>query len=194
MEDKGYIKVLKFENVTVVENKEYQWAVIDNQGHVVVPFGKYGWIDRFDSGLARVRARTVSERARDAVVKYFNLSNGKSSGVICKGANNEKWGIINESGEEVLPLIYDSIWKFCGKNRHSTKIEKDGKTSEVYFHDLNPSLPIPKGYSSTQSYDDEFYNEPGWGSYEEYGGYNGYDDFTIDSAFDGDPEATWNID
>ena len=27
-------------------------------------------------------------------------------------------------------------------------------------------------------------------SYEEYGGYNGYDDFTIDSVFDADPEAT----
>lgn len=37
-------------------------------------------------------------------------------------------------------------------------------------------------------------DEPGWGSYEEYGGYNGYDDFTIGAAFDGDPEATWNVD
>lgn len=40
----------------------------------------------------------------------------------------------------------------------------------------------------------EFENEPGWGSYEEYGGYNGYDDFTIGNAFEGDPEATWNVD
>lgn len=31
-------------------------------------------------------------------------------------------------------------------------------------------------------------------SYEEYGGYNGYDDFTINDAFEGDPEATWNVD
>ena len=31
-------------------------------------------------------------------------------------------------------------------------------------------------------------------SYTEYGGYNGYDDNTIDSAFEGMPEATWNID
>ncbi len=32
------------------------------------------------------------------------------------------------------------------------------------------------------------------GSYEEYGGYNGWDDETINTAFDGDPEATWNVD
>ncbi len=30
--------------------------------------------------------------------------------------------------------------------------------------------------------------------YEKYNGYNGYDDDTIDEAFDGYPEATWNVD
>jgi len=30
--------------------------------------------------------------------------------------------------------------------------------------------------------------------YEKYNGYNGYDDETIDVAFDGHPEATWNVD
>lgn len=39
-------------------------------------------------------------------------------------------------------------------------------------------------------YDEEDY-EP---SYDRYGGYNGYDDDTIDDAFDGDPDATWNVD
>ena len=29
---------------------------------------------------------------------------------------------------------------------------------------------------------------------EKYAGYNGYSDDAIDSAFDGDPEATWNVD
>ena len=31
-------------------------------------------------------------------------------------------------------------------------------------------------------------------SYSQYGGYNGFDDDTINSAFEGDPEATWNVD
>ena len=42
------------------------------------------------------------------------------------------------------------------------------------------------------SYD--YYDEDYTPSYEKYGGYNGYDDDTIDSAFEGEPEATWNID
>lgn len=31
-------------------------------------------------------------------------------------------------------------------------------------------------------------------SYSKYGGAYGYDDDTIDSAFEGDPENYWNID
>lgn len=31
-------------------------------------------------------------------------------------------------------------------------------------------------------------------STEKYGGYNGYSDDVIDDAFEGDPEATWNVD
>ena len=31
-------------------------------------------------------------------------------------------------------------------------------------------------------------------SYSKYGGYNGWDDNTIDEAFDGNPELTWNVD
>lgn len=31
-------------------------------------------------------------------------------------------------------------------------------------------------------------------SYKQYGGYNGWDDDTINSAFEGEPSATWNID
>ena len=30
--------------------------------------------------------------------------------------------------------------------------------------------------------------------FEKYGGYNDFDDDTIDEAFDGFPEATWNVD
>lgn len=30
--------------------------------------------------------------------------------------------------------------------------------------------------------------------YEQYGGYNGWSDEAINSAFDGDPSNTWNVD
>lgn len=41
--------------------------------------------------------------------------------------------------------------------------------------------------------DDDFDDSYG-SSTEKYGGYNGFSDDVIDDAFDGDPEATWNVD
>lgn len=209
MENKDYIKVLKYENVTVVENKEYQWAVIDNQGNYVVPFGKYGWIDGFDSGLARVRTNKESGKAGNTTGIILGLDtddpiviDGKEN--VQKFYNNDrimhpekyaKWGIINEKGEEVLPLIYDNIWNFLGKNRFSITVEKDGESSTVYLHDLNPSLPVKGIRKYRSSYDNDSYGS----HYGEYAGtyaqdVMGFSDEDIDAAFDGDPDATWNVD
>ena len=45
----------QYENVIVVQDNDYKWGVAKTDGSIVVPFGKYDWIDGFDSGLARVR-------------------------------------------------------------------------------------------------------------------------------------------
>ncbi len=100
-------------NVKVVCSIYGYWGVTDLNDETIVPFGKYDWIDGYDNGLARV-----------------NKIDG----------SGKKWGIIDENGDEVLPVKYDSIWNFLGKNRRSTKVEKDGSRWDVYFSDLNPSL------------------------------------------------------
>ena len=98
-----------YNSVMVVQRSDYKWGVTDLEGNIIVPFGKYDWIDGFDQGLARVKIGRVSS----------NQVN-----------NSNKWGIINEEGEEVLPVEYDEIWKFIGKNRYSTKVVKDGVKKE----------------------------------------------------------------
>lgn len=196
-----YIRETNYGTVRVVENAAYQWAVIDNQGNFIVPFGKYGWIDGFDSGLARVRTHTLSECLRDAVVSHFNLSEGGNSGVICDNTKGAKWGIINERGEEVLPLIYDNIWNFYHKNRFSTTVEREGKSTKVFFYTLNPALPIRANSNGTYYHSSDFMDY-GNDYSSRYGKYAdsyaqdvmGYSDDVIDDAFDGDPDAYWNID
>jgi hypothetical protein len=47
--------------------------------------------------------------------------------------------------------------------------------------------------SPDPNYDDQFDDEEDFGR-SKYGEYNGWDDNTIDEAFDGNPELTWNID
>lgn len=106
--------------VRVVERSDYKWGVIDSKGNIVVPFGKYDWIDGFDSGLCRVKI-------------------GKEPSTLANNGN--KWGIINEHGEEVLPCEYDEVWNFYGKNRCSTRVVKDGIASDVYFTILTLNYP-----------------------------------------------------
>lgn len=43
-----------------------------------------------------------------------------------------------------------------------------------------------QNYYNSNSYESQHYNE--------YGGYMGYSDEDIDTIFDGDPSAYWNID
>ena len=157
----------EFGSVKVIENRNYQWSIVDLEGNVIVPFGKYDWIDGFDHGLARVNK-------------------------LCP--DGKKWGIINMSGEEVLPLEYDSVWNFYGKNRYSTTIEKDGNQTTAYFSDLNPDL-----YDEDAAFDcdddDLHYGE----HYGDFAGTYAQDemglsDDVIYDAFEGDPDMCWNID
>ena len=49
--------------------------------------------------------------------------------------------------------------------------------------------------SQFEDEDDDYEPMDGYGtSGEKYGWYNGHSDDVIDDAFEGDPEATWNID
>lgn len=51
---KRYLKINQYGDVFVVSTYNGEWAVVDKDDNEIVPFGKYGWIDGFDHGLARV--------------------------------------------------------------------------------------------------------------------------------------------
>lgn len=91
-----------------------KYGVIDIYGTEIVQYGKYAWIDIFDRGLARV--------------KYGNSSSLNYEG--------DQWGIIDETGKEILPVKYDNIWNFYGKKYDTIVIEKDGVRSYVPFSEL----------------------------------------------------------
>lgn len=101
--------------IVTVQNKARKYGVIDMNGNIIVPFGKYDYIDGFDKGFARV--------------KIGKQTNGQI-GSHCK------WGIINEHGEEVLPAEYDDIWNFYGKSYDSIKVFRGSILKYVCFKDL----------------------------------------------------------
>jgi hypothetical protein len=166
----------QFGTVKVVERSDYKWGVTDLEGNEIVPFGKYDWIGAFYSGLARVKIGKEPSNLKD---------------------NHNKWGIIDTAGNEKLPVEYDAIWKFAGKNRSTTNVEKDGKrwlvnlnslitddNSEAVSHDI--IVGRIEDLSEKEHYDDFA------GTYAQ--DVAGYSDEDIYDAFDGDPDAYWNID
>lgn len=90
------------------------YAVIDKDGRFIVPFGKYSYIDGFDSGFA--------------AVKVNGTNNGTHDG-------SGKWGIINDNGEEVLLADKDDVTSFYDKNMNFTNYIYKGREYKFTFND-----------------------------------------------------------
>lgn len=178
--------------VSIVENNKYQYGVMNSAGEMVVPFGKYTWISGFEHGLARVqiKSETVEDSINSAMHNIFECTDKKIK-------LSKKWGIINESGEEVLSPIYDEIWNFFRKGRCATNVVLYGETKKFNlitrkFEDNYRSLQTP------HSHPNDYYREHS-ANYGEFAGsyaqdVMGYSDDVINDAFEGDPDLYWNID
>ena len=198
-------------NVKVVRGDNNEWAVVDLQDKIIVPFGKYAWIDGFDQGLARVRTQgnTINPNRNTATIIF--PEDGEPAKVIIGKEEEQylreerkkhpeyfaKWGIINEKGEEVLPTEYDEVWNFRGKGLWSTKVEKGDNVKRVFFCDLNPMLPDHRHHRREYCgnhggrYNGKHFGDFA-GTYAQ--DYAGFSDEAIYDAFEGDPDAYWNID
>ena len=157
-----------------VQDKNLGYAVLNIDGTEVVPYGKYSYIDGFDKGLARV--------------KIGNVTNGQKN-------NGNKWGLINENGDEVLPIEYDDMWSFYGKNRATVRVVKGDVAQNIVLSEILGMVKDQESDSLSNNYCIDDYGS----SYGEYAGtyaqdVEGYSDDVIDDAFDGDPDAYWNID
>lgn len=82
--------------ILTLRHMDGQYEVITIEGEVVVPKGKYPWVDTCEKGLIRVN-------------DYIG--------------EDKRWGILDTDGNEVLPLRYSMIWNFVGKKREWITIE-----------------------------------------------------------------------
>lgn len=144
-------------------------AVLDLDGNEVIPYGLYSYIDGFDHGHARVKS-------------FYNAEDPDNS---CK------YGIVRTDGSVALPCEYSNIWNFYRKNRTTTRVENSREGPSFEFPLVQEPVPVP-----LDRYDEE---EPYGSHYGEYAGsyaqdVMGYSDDVINDAFEGDPEAYWNID
>lgn len=104
---------------------------------------------------------------------------------IYENGEEESYKKHEDEDGEIWLLKTDEIIKSDGDDIQNSYKEKE--TSVIILSD-----EIPK--SRSNGYGDWFHHHDSYDDCSWYGGYNGYDDDTIDSAFEGNPELTWNID
>ncbi len=154
-----------FNDVSVIERKDGLWGVMHKDGDEIVPFGKYDLIEPFYMGLARVKIGKAS------------VGKSENHGKYC-------WGIINIYGEEVVPVEYTELWQFHLKQKSRIRLAKDVSYSWLNLYDIAP-YPYNIETDNNGCIIDAEYLDAIRVDYRN-------DD--IMDAFDGDPDAMWNID
>ncbi len=90
-----------------LRNLQDEYSVINREGVEIVPPGKYSYIDGFWKGICRVNC-TNHPSPTNPLEQFVR-----------------HWGIINQERGVILPVEYDRIWNFYGKDRIDTQISKN---------------------------------------------------------------------
>lgn len=177
---------------------------------IIVPAGKYRDIDLLGNGLIKVSNENLyglldKDGNEILQMNYSYISSFKGNlATICINGKREdewpykirggKWGVIDCTGKFVKECVSDDE-EFLEEKEHDYKKQDNTEQFEKPSVVLSDMIPEPKERNSYDyGYDSYYDDDDDGGQYSKYGGYNGWDDNTIDEAFDGNPELTWNID
>lgn len=170
---KTYDRIILLENGLIKVYKNNTIGLLDKRGKELLPL-KYSYISDFNGKYASICLGGQKEENHP-----YNITGGK-------------WGMIDDGG---------NIVNKCVNNEELVIPSTDSKpiVAEDAMEYREPSVLLSDYIPEKKtSYSDDYYydnNEDDYDDgYSKYGGYNGYDDDTIDSAFEGNPELTWNID
>lgn len=186
-------------NGEVQTYERYKWGIIDSKGKLVLAPQYVQIYISDDKALFSVKDREkgygVINSNDNIVIPFgqYSIIDGFTKGY-ARVKKDGKWGIVDTKGIVVLPLEYDEIWNFHNKPElNSTRVIKDGKC--LKFNLGNGMLYNPSTFEDWNVHFDDDYGS----HYGEYAGtyaqdVAGYSDDVINDAFDGEPDAYWNID
>ena len=182
-------EVLFSEGLAPVKGKNNKYGFIDKRGKMQIPLrwievrnfcegyaavkgfnGRYGFTDYRGNLICTLRWAKVAD-FHDGMARVYD-------------DNLEKYGYLNNRGQLQIPCIFDS-----GDDFHEG-------IANVRLH--GREITIDEGGDKIEAeYDKPIDNE--YSSYEKYSGSYaqdemGYSDDDIDTIFDGNPDAYWNID
>ena len=150
-----------------------EWGAINWKQDIIVPQGKYRWVDLFKGGLARVKGGKETNGNRFA---------------------DTQWGLVDIEGNEIIPPIYSNMQLMDDK----VYLEQGSKKSIILLKDLEYET-----YESVKEKEqkaikektkrDQLYNKPAYDPYGKYD-YNKAAREQISDAYDGESDARWNTD
>lgn len=186
-----------------------KWGVIDVGGNVIIKEIYVSSIDdisMLNNGLMKVRVDyldgsfeqyshygLLDKTGNEILPTTYSYISDFRDGLarVCKEVAQdfdtvERWGIIDSTGKFIKECKF-------------TREEVNGETDENNDKEFRAPSVIMSDMVKREEplyadcYEDYSYDDDNSG-YRKYGGYNGYDDNTIDEAFGGDPSLTWNVD
>lgn len=169
---------------------------------IIVKPGQYKYIHFLDNGLISVtddndKVGLIDNEGKIILSPIFSfISFNGEYGSVCIGGHYDnykhiggKWGVIDSRGTFIKECEYETEQELPQTvvNPENIKDNTLNEVPSVIMSDYIPQTSNNPFYVSHYEYYDNDNDE-------NRGGYNGYDDQTIDEAFDGDPSLTWNID
>ena len=121
--------ILSLERQIITLKKGDSWGVMDCYGTIIIPFGKYTWIDGFYCGYVRAR--------------HGKITNGQKD-------NDANWCLIDYCGKEIYSNCYDI---YFDKVRKVVKIKQEFNGQETQFKLESGFNYVKRIESPTPDYD-----------------------------------------
>lgn len=187
-------------NRFLAQNITGKWGIIDDKLNIICDFiyddyylkvQLYVRQPKYKSLIMCVNNKEVLVTVRSGKKRssQFDHIEWKSTKYLIVKDNN-KYGVINEKGKLIIPLLYDHLsgiitWGHGISVEHACLNGKSGSIKNGEF--VQPLKRHKFGCSEDSPTYDRYH-----GSYAQ--DTMGYSDDDIDTIFDGDPDAYWNID
>lgn len=206
-----YYEAIKVtDNRFIAQTKEKKWGIIDNKNKIICTFDYIDYFQNkesfFSSELNKVSAIFVTDNGMVLV----DINSGKrisdlydsiiwiENNTCCRIEKNGKFGIISENGDVVVSCIYNQIFRTVVNENgfQSNDAILDGIHGKIINGEFQPELVRQEVQKTNKRKKKIQQDIP---TYERYAGSYaqdemGYSDDDIDTIFDGDPNAYWNID
>lgn len=192
------IKLL-FEDRYIVRNRDNKWGIVDAANNIISDFIYTGYVKHLRSPLIYKTSAEIF--LDDDGYVLVSLSNGVQltshyeyihfDGWHYKVQNKGKRGVYDKDGLCIIPCEYDYIGPLIG-NIYVRKNGMEGYITNGTFiqNEQNGEKKSIIGTVSTPKDRATYNNYHGSYAQDEMG----YSDDEIDTIFDGDPDAYWNID